>query len=174
MRPQASGLNLGVAPGNTPRDLAQWEWMSDESDGLGTARKRSILLLTRLQAWHNLGNVGPQGCHWLGFTFVMQFQERFTPRRLHTRPYASMKFLPCVRVPLVVSRGQVGMGWNISRNIGGVAKPPNVLPSVWAKCMWAVRRKDMDRKDMDRNDHEPRACQQRTHYNRLAKSGSRW
>ena len=61
------------------------------------------------------------------------------------------------------------MGWNISRKIGGVAKPPSVLPSVWAKCMWAVRWKDMDR-----NDHEPRTYQQRTHYNRLAKSGSRY
>jgi len=47
---------------------------------------------------------GQKGVH--KGTHVLQFPERFTPRRLHTRPYASRKCLPCVRIPPVVPRDQ--------------------------------------------------------------------
>lgn len=104
VRPQ--GLNVGVAPsGSALRPAGKDVTKVTVSTPAGNV---AFLSLTKLRAWHNLRNVGARGCHWLGFTgtFVLQFPEWFTPRRLHTWPYASMKCLPCVRIPPVIPRNQ--------------------------------------------------------------------
>jgi hypothetical protein len=113
-----SGEGRGAREDNSPkvrpqrRSRARCCGASSSGNGRPTkvtvsapAGKVALLSLTGLRAWYKVRKVGQQGWVHKG-TYVLQFPERFTPRRLHTRPYASIKCLPCVRIPPVVSRDQ--------------------------------------------------------------------
>ena len=65
----------------------------------------------------------------------MQLPERFTLRRLQTRPYASMKCLLCEYSTSSITGPIVRIGWNRSHSIGRISRRMDgVLAKMYVCC----------------------------------------